>query len=69
MTFEQLQKALENNNYILLRTHWGLVLAVNCKAKRLMINRYKFNPKTKSSFISFTPCSFSEYISNKTPFL
>lgn len=69
MTFKELQKAVDNNSYIRLRTYTGQIIAINCKARGIMKKRYKFHPNTESVFIGFRPCSFQEYITHKVPYL
>lgn len=69
MTFKELQKAVDNNSYIRLRTYTGQIIAINCKARGLMKKYYKFKPEEESVFIGFRPCGFHEYITYKVPYL
>lgn len=69
MTFNQLKKAIENNTYVLLRTYSGILVGVNCKALKMMLTRHEYEPRKKSIYESYQPCSFSEYISHKTAFI
>ena len=69
LTARQLCEVMTNNNYILLRDYMGTLIGHNCK----IVNFKRFNnvrnADTKTIFTSFRPCSFNEYISNKTAFM
>lgn len=69
MNKKQLLKAIERNSFIALRTYAGNTIGINCKIKNTKrINDTK-SIKGHSSFISFKPISFMEYISLKVPFM
>ena len=67
MTIQNVLNACLKNKYILLRFRDGTQFGVNTK---IVNSAMKKNPKMEkeSQFISFVPCSFHQYISNKQPF-
>jgi len=69
LTVKDLMKICSENKYVLLRERDGHLSAINCKISPLAFR--KFNPKKniETCFVSYLPCSFHEYISNKIPFI
>lgn len=69
LTSAQLFNACKNNRFILVRHYSDYrVHAINCgiyKFKRFTKHK---RDQTETNYISFIPCNFMEYISNKVPF-
>lgn len=68
MKVEELKKACDDNKYIIVRTYGGQTHAFNCKAADIAMKKAA-GPKMETNYISFSPCSFQEYISKKIPFI
>lgn len=71
MSVSQVENALKNNNYILLRLTRGRIVAVNCKilkTKTIKKDLLELDKNKLIPYIGFRPCSFQEYLSNKEPF-
>lgn len=71
MSVSQVENALRNNNYILLRLTRGRIVAVNCKilkTKTVKKDLLELDKNKLIPYIGFRPCSFQEYLSNKEPF-
>jgi hypothetical protein len=68
MTVGELIKACEANRFLLVRPQIGPPYAVNARIWPI-IQRRERNPMDKrTKIISFRPCGYQEYISNKIPF-
>lgn len=69
LTAQQLYDACRNHQFLILRyARDNSIIAVNCKIARLKnLDEFKtMNSPTK--FISYNPCGFMQYISNKVPY-
>ena len=64
-----LKKACEQNNFLVVRFYDGYTMAINCKAHTIAIRRKPREDNQLTSIVGYYPCSFSEYISRKTPFI
>ena len=64
-------KACNENRFIALRHSDNDVVGINCKVVELpyLKNAYKKNPNKKTSFVSYYPIDFSEYIRIKATFI
>lgn len=72
MTVRQVEKALKNNKYILLRISTNVVLGINCgilKTESVKESLKAKKPNEKTPYLGFRSCSFQEYLSNKEAFL
>jgi len=70
ITIKHLFKVCSENKYIALRTKYNYKITINCEIINLYQNKdVDRNSLNKTHFISWRKCSFSEYISNKVPFL
>jgi hypothetical protein len=67
MMVSQIQKACEENRFIVLRSRSGFTMGVNCRVKNL--KRFKDAIDLETDYISFYPVGFQEYISLKAPFI
>ncbi len=67
MNRNQIRKACEKNKYLLLRLYSGYQMGINCKVIDFQIKKNHGNQET--DYISYRPCGFMEYISNKHPFI
>lgn len=65
MTFKQILSACNNHKYIIFRHGSGFTAAFNSKIAQFSIEKHKPNMESESKFISYQPCSFNQYISNK----
>lgn len=71
MTIKQVTDAMNKFDFIMLRDKSGEYHAINTKilkCKKIKADLSKLNENKSSSFLSFKPCSFNEYISKKRPF-
>lgn len=71
MSVSQVENALRNNNYIILRLSRGRVVAVNCRilnTKTIKRDLLELDKNKLIPYIGFRPCSFQEYLSSKEPF-
>jgi hypothetical protein len=72
ITISQIKKALDSFDFIILRERNGFRFGINCRiiklktVQNILLSKHG-NKKTR--FISFTPCSFQEYINYKAPFV
>jgi hypothetical protein len=66
MTSAQLEIILSSNPFVMLRHYKGYTMAVNSKVSSIA-KRGRVDIET--DFVSYRPCNFMEYISNKTPFI
>jgi hypothetical protein len=65
-----LLKAVNANDYIIVRHCNGKVMGVNCRiAREISLFKYGASHLVETNYISFRKCSFNEYISKKTPFI
>jgi hypothetical protein len=63
MTVKQLEKACQENKYILLRYYDGYLTGVNCKVAKLARKRKPLLKDTdKTDYIGFIPCNLDQYI-------
>ena len=69
LTAKQLYNICLKNKYIIVRYVNGQITAINCKVVTLKIFDNIKNKNHHTRFISYKPCSFMDYISNKTPFM
>jgi hypothetical protein len=69
LTVKKLHQICSQNKYILLRERGGILVGVNCKVSPIGFKKFKGNINVPTNFVSYFPCSFHEYISNKIPFL
>ena len=71
LTYSQIKKAMQNNNYILLRCCYNDgVIGINCKLLKtnVVMNQLKRVHGNKlSRYQSFRPCNFNDYITHKVP--
>jgi len=69
LTAQQLYDACRNHQFLLLRyAKDNSVIAVNCKIARFkMFDEFK-TKDSATKFISYNPCGFMEYITNKVTF-
>ncbi|MFZ2432505.1 MAG: hypothetical protein WAW57_15305 [Lutibacter sp.] len=72
LTKRQVVKALQENDYILIRTAaFGIIYGVNCKVLNFKNNIESTKDDKldeETCYESFKPCSLNEYISHKMPF-
>jgi hypothetical protein len=64
-----LQIILENRNYIALRHRDGNVYYINCKVALIAFNKRTPAINGISSYVSYNPVSFMDYITNKLPIM
>ena len=75
MTVSQLERALNNNRYILLDLDWGscgYMMGINCKIaklKSMLASRRLRHGNSLTDFHGFRACSFQEYITHKNSFV
>ena len=69
LTIGQLTKACNSHKYLLLRFKDNTVMGINTKISELSHKRFSHNNETETQFISYRPCGFHSYISNKYPFI
>lgn len=69
MKFKQIKKAVQENNYILLRSGASnKLIGFNCKVALHREKQVAYDPNARSMYVSYKPCSFMEYITHKVPF-
>lgn len=71
MSVSQVENAMRNNDYILLRLSRGRVVGVNCrilKTQKIKKDLLELDKDKIIPYIGFIPCSFQEYLSNKEGF-
>lgn len=69
LKFSEISRIIRKHDYILLRDTWGHLTGINCKVALLSEKRSEFNPRGKSGFYSFIPCTIMEYINCKNGYL
>lgn len=67
LTVAQLTQICLNNKYIIVRDQWNDTAGINCGIVNVI--KMRGNPKNKTQWYSYKPCSFHEYISNKIKFI
>ena len=69
LTAQQLYNACMNHRFLILRySRDNTTIAVNCRIARFTyLSKFK-DSEQPTKFISYTPCGFMEYITNKVPF-
>jgi len=69
LTFYQLKKACDENDFILVRDYKNDLLGFNTKIAKIILKHKSYKNSHKTRFISFIPCDFQTYINYKIPFL
>jgi hypothetical protein len=67
LTILQLKKAMKQYDFILLRYRDNSLCGVNCKMLKFLIKK-PHSDNSFTNYISFIPCNFNQYITNKIPF-
>jgi hypothetical protein len=68
MTCRQLDKACENNRYILCRLLYGKQVGLNCKISKIIQKKNNYHPQGETKVISYSPCDFNTYLNHKIPY-
>jgi len=68
MTVSEFKKALTTHRFILARHNLGFQVGLNSKILGIL-SKKKVKGSVQTNYVSFTPCSFMEYISKKTSFI
>jgi hypothetical protein len=66
MTVAQLKKAMKAHNYIIVRYFDGHTRAINSRVAGIAKAK---GDAEETNIVSFRPCCFQHYISEKAPFL
>jgi hypothetical protein len=68
LTLGKLRKVCQEHKYLIVREKGGFTMAVNTGIANLRASK-QLPDSAKSNYISYFPCDFQEYISNKVPFI
>lgn len=71
MSVSEVENAMRNNNYILLRLSRGRVVGINCKilkTKKIKKDLLELDKNKLIPYIGFIPCGFQEYLTHKESF-
>lgn len=72
LTVGQLNKAIDENKYIIVRDAYNNLYGVNCAVFRTKIGikrRRKHKPETRLIYTGYYPCDLHEYINYKNPII
>jgi hypothetical protein len=69
MTVGQLQKACDNNDFIVARYRDGVLIGINTKVAKVARKKREYNDNDTTAFISWFACDFMTYLFYKRPFL
>lgn len=67
LTIGQLERAMQANPYIVIRMASGFSHAANSGILKIL-SKKNYSKLQYTSYVSWYPCSFHEYISKKVPF-
>lgn len=69
LTVGQVKNICSKHEYILVKCIDNVPVGINCKVSKIALKKRDYKDHEKTSIISYMPCNFHEYISQKGKFI